>query len=73
MQNSKEKEQTAFYLVALLYPKDMKSSKKTSRQKREVDKVYASLYSYSHAKLNKLVTVRAFGRLFRLFYSEAKE
>ena len=73
MQDPTERDEVAFYLGALLYPKDMKRSKGTSRLKREVDKVYASLYSYSHAKLNKLIRVRTFGRLFGLFCTNTDE
>ena len=68
-----EKEQAAFYLGALLYPKDMKRDKRSTRVKREVDRVYSSLYKYSHTKLNELVTVSAFRRFFRLFYQEGKD
>ena len=61
----------AFYIGALLFPREMKKVKTSSAQRREVDRVYSCLYSYSHAKLEKLFENRSLGRLYELFYEES--
>ena len=61
----------AFYIGALLFPREMKKVKTSSVQRREVERVHSCLYSYSHAKLEKLFENRSLGRLYELFYEES--
>ena len=57
----------AFYLGALLNARAMKAVTGGVREKREIDRVHACMYSYSHTKLEGLCAVAAAGKLFRRY------
>ena len=63
----------AFYLGAVLNARAMKAVRSSSKDKREIDRVYSCMYAYSHTKMEGLFSIAAMGALFRRYWSHVEQ
>ena len=63
----------AFYLGAVLNARAMKAVRSSSKDKREIDRVYSCMYAYSHTKMEGLFGIGAMGALFRRYWSHVEQ